>query len=401
MTSPARAAFLTRDAATGAAGGDLHGREASDDRFIVHVTFDHAGRPQRRSAGDPARPAATGALTRTTSARGRVHVHVHPDPAAQARHHGIGSWSTASAMRPASMLDPITMALRTVVAPQVVRFRPRDGMTDVVRDAAISVRFTESMDRTTTKAAFSVTADGKPVAGRVTFAENDTVLVFDPSSNLPYGAKVVATVAATAKSADGVPLGCRDQGTFTVVPKADPAKPARRRATLDRDPRSPSSGGGGSVGGGSWGAVERYYLGLMNCTRTGGWVTSGGDCSSPGGRSVAAAPARLPGSARRSRGRTPRSSPSTTCAPTSAAATRATACVRAGYTSYRWAENLGCRSGQPVQRGPRHPPLLPEREAVQRRPLREPDERRVRPRRASASGCPAVASGSSSTSTTA
>ena len=29
-------------------------------------------------------------------------------------------------------------------------------------------------------------------------------------------------------------------------------------------------GGGGSVGGGSWAAVEHYYLGLMNCTRTGG-----------------------------------------------------------------------------------------------------------------------------------
>jgi uncharacterized protein YkwD len=25
--------------------------------------------------------------------------------------------------------------------------------------------------------------------------------------------------------------------------------------------------------------MERYYLSLMNCTRTGGWVTSSGDCS--------------------------------------------------------------------------------------------------------------------------
>ncbi len=47
------------------------------------------------------------------------------------------------------------------------------------------------------------------------------------------------------------------------------------------------SGGGKPGGGGSWAAVETYYLGLMNCTRTGGWVTSSGACSSPGGRNVA------------------------------------------------------------------------------------------------------------------
>jgi len=34
-------------------------------------------------------------------------------------------------------------------------------------------------------------------------------------------------------------------------------------------------------------SVEVYYLKLMNCTRTGGWVTSTGGCSSPGGRNVA------------------------------------------------------------------------------------------------------------------
>ena len=50
---------------------------------------------------------------------------------------------------------------------------------------------------------------------------------------------------------------------------------------------SSGGGGGGSTGSGSWTAVERYYLRLMNCTRTGGWVTSTGKCSSPGGRDAA------------------------------------------------------------------------------------------------------------------
>ena len=44
--------------------------------------------------------------------------------------------------------------------------------------------------------------------------------------------------------------------------------------------------GGGSAGSGAWHAVEVYYLGLMNCTRGGGWVLSSGKCSSPGGSGV-------------------------------------------------------------------------------------------------------------------
>jgi hypothetical protein len=48
-----------------------------------------------------------------------------------------------------------------------------------------------------------------------------------------------------------------------------------------------SHGSAGTVGSGSWYAVETYYLKLMNCTRTGGWVTSSGSCSSPGGLSTA------------------------------------------------------------------------------------------------------------------
>jgi hypothetical protein len=47
-----------------------------------------------------------------------------------------------------------------------------------------------------------------------------------------------------------------------------------------------SHGSGGTVGAGTWYAVETYYLKLMNCTRTGGWVISSGACSSPGGLST-------------------------------------------------------------------------------------------------------------------
>jgi uncharacterized protein YkwD len=84
----------------------------------------------------------------------------------------------------------------------------------------------------------------------------------------------------------------------------------------------------------------------MNCTRLGGTVTSGGDCSSPGGRDAA---------------------PLTLSAGISDKVARPYAKLlatrgecshfiggnpgdrlrRAGYTNYTWAENLGCRSGNP------------------------------------------------------
>ena len=100
------------------------------------------------------------------------------------------------------------------------------------------------------------------------------------------------------------------------------------------------------MGGGSWGAVERYYLGLMNCTRTGGWVTSGGDCSSPGGRSVA--PLKLDAgiSTKVARPYAKKLAVNNMCSHF-IGGNPGDRLRRAGYSSYRWAENLGCRSGNP------------------------------------------------------
>ena len=67
--------------------------------------------------------------------------------------------------------------------------------------------------------------------------------------------------------------------TFSVVPKPAPApkpKAAHRRLGQRQAAADQPLGGGGGASAGSWAAVETYYLRLMNCTRTGGWVTSGG-----------------------------------------------------------------------------------------------------------------------------
>jgi uncharacterized protein YkwD len=241
-----------------------------------------------------------------------------------------------------------TLEVRTIKAPSVVRFRPRSGTVDAGQGATVSVRFTERMDKKTTAAALSVTIGGKAVAGKVTWAEQDTVLVFHPASPLPYGAKVVMAVGAAAYSKTGAPLAKDGSGTFTVVPKPAPApKPKPKAAPTKKSITKPlvHSGGGGAVSG-SWSSVEAYYLKLMNCTRTGGWVTSNGDCSSPGGRAVAPLMLSGPISAEVSRPYAKLLATRGICNHF-IGGTPGDRLRRAGFTSYRWGENLGCRSGNP------------------------------------------------------
>ena len=343
MTRPVRTAFLTRDAASATLGATskIDKRITIDSAFTV--AFDQA--VDLASVGPAIRldPPLAGALTRTTGPNGAsTYTFIPSTPLAPDTRYQM---TVSGVLDPAGIeLAPITMALRTVAAPEIIRFRPRTGMTDMLRDSTISVRFTKAMDPTSTRKAFSVTADGKRVTGKITFAEGSTVLVFDPTSNLPYDATVVASVAATARSTDGVPLGAARKASFTVVAKPAPAQTTTpARSTTSRIPRE---SGGGTVGSGSWGAVERYYLRLMNCTRTGGWVTSGGDCSSPGGRSVA--PLKLDSgiSTKVSRPYAKKLAVNNMCTHFSGG-NPGDRLRRAGYTSYRWAENLGCRSGNP------------------------------------------------------
>jgi uncharacterized protein YkwD len=198
------------------------------------------------------------------------------------------------------------------------------------------------MDRASTKRAFRVEVAGKPVKGTVTFAENDTVLVFDPDKTMPYGTRVVVSVAKTARSSTGAALGTTETSVFRTVPKAVPP-PA---SSSGGSGSSSGGGGGGSVGSGSWAAVERYYLGLMNCTRQGGTVTSGGDCSSPGGRNVAALKLDSGISTKVARPYAKKLAVGGDCSHFMGG-NPGDRLRRAGYTSYRWAENLGCRSGNP------------------------------------------------------
>jgi uncharacterized protein YkwD len=247
---------------------------------------------------------------------------------------------------------PAPLVFATTAAPSVVRFRPRAATEDVGRDVPVSVRFTVPMDHRTTAAAFSVQVNGKDVAGTVAWAENDTVLVFDPEDPFPYGAAVTLRVGVRALSADGTALDRPRAVRFAVVAKPKPApkptatpKPAsgtttsKPKPTPKPTPKPPPTTRPPST---SWVAAEKYLLTLLNCTRGGGWVLADGSCSSPGGSGIPALRYHAGISDRVAR-------------PYAKKLATAGACTHfyggdpgdrlraAGYTGYQWGENIGCR----------------------------------------------------------
>jgi hypothetical protein len=90
-----------------------------------------------------------------------------------------------------------------------------------------------------------------------------------------------------------------------------------------------------------WYAVETYYLKLLNCTRTGGWVLKDGTCSGygTGKYSKYVAPLKLSaGISSVARSWAKKIATEGACRHGDPGARLR----RAGYTGYRWGENIGC-----------------------------------------------------------
>jgi uncharacterized protein YkwD len=342
MSAPMEAAFLTRQSTSATIRPTklVGSKAASDSGF--EVVFDDAIDPATIADGVRLDPPVSGSIARL-GRRGVVRYLF--TPTAPLLPNARYQVSLASSVRDeeGASVAPVTLSVQTANAPTVVRFRPRDGTRGVARAVDVSVRFSEPMDKASTRSAVRVTADGAAVNGTIEFADRDTVLVFHPAKPFRFGQQVVMTVAATASAATGAPLVAPVAGTFTTRASAK----ASADASTDPAATTPIPPDGG-VGGGTWAAVETYYLKLMNCTRTGGWVTSAGACSSPGGRNVA--PLWID-----------RGISSAVSRPYARLLATRGACNhfiggtpgdrlrRAGYTSYIWAENLGCRSGDPFK----------------------------------------------------
>ena len=328
-TRVTRAAFLTREPTTAAlSAADTFRGEALSNSSVI-VTFDRPIRVAtlalRVSPGGVDFELVDNGGTPTTSYRFTPSATLAPDTAYTI------SLVPGTLDADGAPIAPASIELRTAGVPSVVRFRPRSKETGAATTAALSVRFTEPMDHATSEAAWSAVVGTTKLAGTFRWAENDTVLVFTPSAKLGYSAKVSIGVAAGAMSQAGMALLSASSVTFTTV-----AKPTPRA----------SSGVGGGVGGGSWAAVETYYLGLLNCTRQGGWVTSTGACSSPGGSGLNALILSKGISDYVARPYAKLLAVKGLCTHT-ADGDPGTRLRRAGYTSAYWGENIGCRAGDP------------------------------------------------------
>jgi uncharacterized protein YkwD len=342
MAVPARAVFLTRAATQGRIEATAVAGSKAKANTGFRISFDHPVDVAAVRRALTFEPPLTGAIVIDPDAKGASTFLFTPStPLAPATTYKVSLVGLVDAAG-ASLAPATTLAVSTSAAPHVVRFRPAHKTTAVARSAVLSVRFSESMDRRSAKAAFTALIGKTAIAGKVSFAESDTVLVFRPTELLPYGASIELIVRDTATSASGVRVAAANSVRITVEAKAAP--PAGKV--------SPASGGssgssGGAVGGGSWAAVETFYLKIMNCTRTGGLVTSSGACSSPGGRSVAPLVIDAGISSKVARPYAKRLATAGQCSHF-IGGNPGNRLKAAGYTSYIWAENLGCRSGNPT-----------------------------------------------------
>ena len=194
----------------------------------------------------------------------------------------------------APVTEPASLKLRTIARPEVVRFRPRNKEGAIDPGQTLSVRFSEAMARNATRAAYHLYALDK--AGKrsevdlsganVFWSEGNTVMAIHPAKRLVNGTRYIAEIASSARSVLGVTLSDDPDNvptaSFSVVPKATvaSANPAPKAPTPTPTPTptpAPKPSGGGTSTA-PWLAVEKYYLTLLNCDHTGGWIQSDGSC---------------------------------------------------------------------------------------------------------------------------
>ena len=218
MSSPARAAFLTREPA----GVTIAATQGDGKRVGVGtafgITFDGPVDPSSVTASIHVEPAVPGKVESASIADGMTRYTFIP---LSPLHANTQYRIVVDGVRDADgvAIDTAILEIQTVAAPTVVRFRPVNDTKSVARDAALSVRFNKVMDRASTKAAFTVTVGGKAIEGKIKFAEGDKVLVFEPAKALPYDKKIVMEVAPTASSAAGVMLAKAATGVFKTIGK--------------------------------------------------------------------------------------------------------------------------------------------------------------------------------------
>ena len=182
--------------------------------------------------------------------------------------------------------SPVSLEVTIAARPRVVRSRPAGGDDKIDRDQTISIRFSTPMDRRVTRAAVRVSGLDPLKDAHIGWLESGRVLVLDPDQDFAFGEKVTVTILGAARSAAGVALGddARGLGLHGDLHRRAQADRQEGGVTLvelegHQDQAAQLGHGTGSA---PWLAVEKYYLKLLNCTRTGGWVLADGSCKGYG-----------------------------------------------------------------------------------------------------------------------
>jgi Bacterial Ig-like domain len=176
-----------------------------------------------------------------------------------------GTDAAGSELRPVS-----PKSFKTLANPSAT-FTPQSGAVTYDTNQLISIHFSEPMDQKSAAAALSVQQDGRTLKGTVGWADDGLTMTFNSRYSFYVGATITVRVATSARSLAGMPMAATGGVDFLVS--------TPRSRSRDAGTRIPYVPGGVATGSAQWHNSELYYLNLMNCTRTGGWVTSAGMCS--------------------------------------------------------------------------------------------------------------------------
>ena len=171
MARPVRAAFLTRTATDGRidATRPQGKRIAIDSGFTI--TFSRPVTEASVVAGLRADPVMDGTLVPATWNRDGTTAFTFTPRRRLPVNTNFTLSLSGVRTDDGEVLAPVAYKVHTVSAPKVARVRPAAKSTGVERTAKISVRFSQPMDKTATKKAFSVKVNGKTIKGKVSFSK--------------------------------------------------------------------------------------------------------------------------------------------------------------------------------------------------------------------------------------
>jgi hypothetical protein len=167
-----------------------------------------------------------------------------------------------------SPLQPVEpFRIKTLAAPAVT-FTPQDGTNVYDLNQPITLQFTQPMDQKSVQSALQVLGNGRAVSGRFHWSDDSTSVTFSPKKSFFVGMRVTVKLSTVARSTSGLHITAARTSVFHITY-------APRRIYQTNIPWTGAHASSTSP----WYGSEVYYLNLMNCTRTGKWVTQSGACS--------------------------------------------------------------------------------------------------------------------------